>query len=169
MTPPDAGVMADLGVFSRILQDAETVYVSIDSSRRFTELLNFLQNVAEDGYDLQTELMARPDAVTVATVHKMKGLEFPAVFVSDVEAQRFPPAGQDIQRMATRRMHGADPCPGCVQRRRQPQRRGTTLDTAITRAERYLYITGKREPAGCSAGPTRVALLGPAPAPRTAS
>jgi DNA helicase II / ATP-dependent DNA helicase PcrA len=87
----DEGTMQDLGVFSQILQDAESVYVSIDSKERFSDLLNFLQNVAEKGYDTSSkQLLRRPDAVTVATVHKVKGLEFPVVFVVDVEAQRFP-------------------------------------------------------------------------------
>jgi len=82
----DDGRMHDLGVFSRILQDVETVYLSIDSATRFTELLNFLSNVAEGGYDAATaDVLRRPDAVTVATVHKMKGLEFPVVFIVDVE------------------------------------------------------------------------------------
>lgn len=138
----DAGVMADLGVFSRILQDAETVYVSIDSAGRFTQLLNFLQNVASDGYDVQAERMARPDAVTVATVHKMKGLEFPTVFAADVEAQRFPPNA--------RRYDGwlPDECVAPILARGayngQGSRNGEArlFYTAMTRAERYLYISG---------------------------
>ena len=140
----DPGVMADLGVFSRILQDAETVYVSIDSARRFTELLNFLQNVASEGYDVQIERMARPDAVTIATVHKMKGLEFPAVFVADVEAQRFPP---------NRRSYNGwipDECIAPILARGAyngaGSRNGETrlFYTAMTRAERYLYVSGSQ-------------------------
>ena len=34
--------------------------------------------------------MVQPDAVTISTVHGAKGLEFPAVFLADVCAQRFP-------------------------------------------------------------------------------
>ena len=84
-------VMLDLGMFSRVIQDVETVYMSVDSAGRFRELLNFLANVADRGYSPGTdEVLRRPDAVTVSTVHKMKGLEFPVVFVVDVEANRFP-------------------------------------------------------------------------------
>ncbi len=84
-------VMRDIGLFSRMIMDVETVYMSIDSSRRFSEMLNFLRNVAESGYNVSTDdLIQRPDAVTVSTVHKMKGLEFPCVFIVDVQAQRFP-------------------------------------------------------------------------------
>src|SRR5690606_36394484 len=84
-------IMQDLAVFSRIIQDVEAVYLSIDSARRFGEILNFLENVAESGYDTSTDdLVMRPDTVTVTTVHKAKGLEFPVVFVVDVEQRRCP-------------------------------------------------------------------------------
>lgn len=84
-------VMRDVGLFSRMILDVETVYMSVDSSQRFSDVLNFLANAADTGYDVSTDdLIQRPDAVTVATVHKMKGLEFPCVFVVDTEARRFP-------------------------------------------------------------------------------
>ena len=84
-------IMRDLGLFSRMILDVETVYMSVDSAQRFSEVLNFLQNAADTGYDVSTDdVVQRPDAVTVSTVHKMKGLEFPCVFVVDVEAKGFP-------------------------------------------------------------------------------
>ena len=84
-------VMRDIGLFSRMILDVETVYMSVDSSQRFEAVLNFLNNTAETGYDVSTDdVTQRPDAVTVSTVHKMKGLEFPCVFIVDVEVLRFP-------------------------------------------------------------------------------
>lgn len=60
------GVMRDIGLFSRMILDVETVYMSVDSSQRFSEVLNFLQNAAETGYDVSTDdVLQRPDAVTV--------------------------------------------------------------------------------------------------------
>ena len=75
-----------------MIQDVETVYMSVDSPVRFREIRTFWRMpVAETGYDVSTEdVLERPDAVTVSTVHKAKGLEYPVVFVVDVEAQRFP-------------------------------------------------------------------------------
>ncbi|MEU8150093.1 ATP-dependent DNA helicase [Nonomuraea sp. NPDC048901] len=136
----DDGVMADLGTFSRILQDVETVYVSMDGKTRFGELLNFLGNVAGDGYETDNQIMSRPDAVTVSTVHRAKGLEFPVVLVVDVEAQRFP--------RKRRSYDGWIPAPliqqaldnGSYQTSSPDQAR--LFYTAITRAERYLYVTG---------------------------
>ena len=134
-------VMRDIGLFSRMILDVETVYMSVDSRQRFSEVLNFLQNAAETGYDVSTDdVVQRPDAVTVSTVHKMKGLEFPCVFVVDVEAHRFPkrrsrysgwlPAG--VMEPAISR--------GAYQS--TPDEEARLFYTAATRAERYLYVSG---------------------------
>ena len=144
------GTMRDIGLFSRMILDVETVYMSVDSSARFSAVLNFLQNAANTGYDVSTgNVLQRPDAVTVSTVHKMKGLEFPCVFVVDVEARRFPrdrsryrgwlPDG--VMMPAIKR--GAYECTRDEEAR--------LFYTALTRAERYLCVSGaERLPAGKS-------------------
>ena len=138
----DDGAMADIGVFSRLLQDVETVHVSVDTPQRFQGILNFMQNTAEGGYQSATDAaVRRPDAVAVSTVHKAKGLEYPVVFVVDAERQRFPAnrssysgwLPQPLMVSATgppRRAYGND--------REQEAR---LFYTALTRAERFLYIT----------------------------
>lgn len=136
----DDGVMADLGAFSRILQDAETVYVSIDSSDRFQQLVNFLRHVAEHGYDVTGQLLSRPDAVTVSTVHKAKGLEFPVVFVVDVEAGRFPLTPRGYQGWLPSSVVAAALSRGAYGGSRDEEAR--LFYTAITRAERFLYVSG---------------------------
>ncbi len=141
MTNFDEGTMRDIGLFSRMIQDVEAVYMSVDSLGRFHQILNFLNNVAETGYDVSTEeVIQRPDTVTISTVHKMKGLEFPCVFVVDVEAQRFPRKirsyegwlPQDVIQNAIRR--------GAYQS--TPIEETRLFYTALTRSERYLYVTG---------------------------
>ena len=144
----DAGlpeeIMLDLGMFSRIMQDVESVYVSVDSDRRFSEILNFLSNVADSGYSAGTdEVLLRPDVVTVSTVHKVKGLEYPVVFVVDVEANRFPGnkrkyTGRLPQHLISRALER-----GAYQRTRDEEAR--LFYTALTRAERYLYVTGAED------------------------
>jgi DNA helicase-2/ATP-dependent DNA helicase PcrA len=144
----DAGTMQDIGVFSRMIQDVETVYVSIDSPDRFRDVLNFLSQVAENGYDTATaDILQRPDAVTVSTVHRVKGLEFPVVFVVDVEAQRFPNNQRGYQ--------GWLPTPVIQRGLNRGAYRGTREEearlfyTALTRAERFLYVSGcERLPGG---------------------
>jgi DNA helicase-2/ATP-dependent DNA helicase PcrA len=137
----DDGIMHDLGVFSVMIQDVETVYLSVDSPWRFREVLNFLSNTAERGYDSSTlDVLRRPDAVSIMTVHKAKGLEFPAVFVVDVEDGRFPgtPRGYNgwLPQKAIRKALAR----GAYQKTRQEETR--LFYTAITRAERYLYVSG---------------------------
>ena len=134
-------IMLDLGMFSRILQDVESVYVSVDSDRRFREILNFLGNVAESGYSAGTdEVLRRPDAVTVSTIHKVKGLEFPAAFVVDVEANRFPANRRPYRGRVPEPLINSAVERGAYQRTRDEEAR--IFYTALTRAERYLYITG---------------------------
>ena len=137
----DDDEMRDIGLFSRMILDVETVYMSVDSQHRFSEVLNFLQNAADTGYDVSTDdVVQRPDAVTVSTVHKMKGLEFPCVFVVDVEPLRFP-----RRRSKYNGWLPLDVMANAIDRGAYQ----STLDeevrlfyTAATRAERYLYVSG---------------------------
>src|SRR5262249_1952458 len=60
----DDAIWRDIGVFSEIMQDVETVYPSVDSTARFQSILNFLSQVAADGYDTSSmQLTLRPDAI----------------------------------------------------------------------------------------------------------
>jgi DNA helicase-2/ATP-dependent DNA helicase PcrA len=134
-------VMRDIGLFSRMIQDVESVYMSVDSPHRFQDILNFLHHVAESGYDVSTDdILLKPDAVTVATVHKVKGLEFPVVFIVDAEGNRFPGRMRQydgwlpdaIIRQALDR--------GAYRSTQEEEAR--LFFTAATRAETYLYVTG---------------------------
>jgi DNA helicase-2/ATP-dependent DNA helicase PcrA len=139
--PPGDVVMRDIGLFSRMLQDVEAVYLSIDSRRRFSEMLNFLSNVAEGGYDTSTfDVVSRPNAVTVMTVHKAKGLEFPVVFVADVEAGRFPGRRSGYDGWLPRESIAHALQRGAYQS--TPASEARLFYTAVTRAERFLYVTG---------------------------
>ena len=71
----DDQVWRDIGLFSEMILDVETVYPHIGADYDFGSMLNFLQYPAERGYDVSTDdILQRPDAVTVSTVHKVKGL-----------------------------------------------------------------------------------------------
>lgn len=134
-------VMRDLGVFSGIILDVEKVFVSIDTSQRYRSVLNFLENVAESGYDTtQVELMSRPDAVTISTVHKMKGLEFPVVFIVDIVQQRFPGKKSNYSGLLPLNLIQNPLSRGLYQSNNAGEAR--LFYTALTRAERFLYITG---------------------------
>lgn len=137
----DDGIMQDIGVFSRIIQDVEAVYPSVDSTGRFNSILNFLAVVAEGGYDTSSsDVVQRPDAVTVTTVHQMKGLEFPVVFVVDVENQRFPGKRRNYDGWLPVVLIQAALNRGSYVGTREEEAR--LFYTAMTRAERFLYVTG---------------------------
>jgi len=144
----DEGTMRDIGLFSRMIQDVEAVYMSVDSAGRFRDILNFLNNAAEAGYDVSTDdVIQRPDAVMVSTVHKVKGLEFPCIFIVDVESQRFPGRRYNY--------NGLLPIVAIQDALNRGAYQSTDSEetrlfyTALTRAERYLYVTGAANlPAG---------------------
>lgn len=140
-------VMRDLGVFSGIILDVEKVFVSIDTGHRYQSVLNFLENVAESGYDTtQVELISRPDAVTISTVHKMKGLEFPVVFIVDVVQQRFPGRRSNYNGWLPLNLIQNPLSRGLYQSNNAGEAR--LFYTALTRAERFLYITGSSNQPG---------------------
>lgn len=134
-------VMRDIGLFSRMILDVETVYMSVDSRQRFSMVLNFLQNAADTGYGVSTDdVLQRPNAVTVSTVHKMKGLEFPCVFVVDVEALRFPTKKRGYSGWLPSGVMAPAINRGAYQN--TPDEEIRLFYTAMTRAERYLYVSG---------------------------
>lgn len=133
--------MRDIGLFSRMILDVETVYMSVDSRQRFSDVLNFLQNAADTGYDVTTDdVLQRPDAVAVSTVHKMKGLEFPCVFIVDAEAHRFPRRRSSYSGWLPESVMASAIKRGAYQSTHDEEAR--LFYTASTRSERYLYVTG---------------------------
>ena len=139
--PQAPEIMREIGIFSRMIQDVEGVYLSVDSSDRFRQVSNFLEFVADSGYNVSTDdVTQRPDAVSVATVHSAKGLEFPVVFVVDCQAGRFPGKNSSY--------HGLIPEPlvrTAIQRGAYVGTRAAEARlfyTALTRAEAFLYVTG---------------------------
>jgi DNA helicase-2/ATP-dependent DNA helicase PcrA len=93
----------------------------------------------------EAPLLVSPEAVSILTIHRAKGLEFPVVFVADVCAQRFPSS------YATR---VDDPLfEGAIRKRIDPRNHADNSNydaerrlmyVALTRAQRYLFVTSSR-------------------------
>lgn len=133
--------LRDLGLFSKIILDVEKTYTSIDSSYRYAEMLNFIGNIAVSSYELESiDYLAKENTVDISTIHKVKGLEYPVVFVVDLIAGRFPHKNGTY--------NGKIPQPlmldainrGAYGTRFEDEAR--LFYTAITRAERVLYLSG---------------------------
>ena len=134
-------VMFDLGRLSSLITDFESVYEWITPSN-LQDLVRFLGGWAATHADEGgLEDPSRTNAVSVLTVHRAKGLQFPVVFIPDVCAGRFP------SRMRNRRpvtyipedvFDGQRYCSGDEGERR-------LFYVALTRSEKYLFLTSARE------------------------
>ena len=145
----DETALRDLGLFSKIILDVEQVYVSIDSSYRYSEMLNYIQNVAQNTYELESiDYIAKDNAVNISTIHKVKGLEFPVVFVADLVNQRFPKNRSEYKGALPDQVMVQAKSRGAYGTRVQDEAR--LFYTAITRAERLLYLSGSANHPGLS-------------------
>jgi ATP-dependent helicase/nuclease subunit A len=54
------------------------------------QLINFVEDNIEEGEIYEVDSTGSENAVTVQTIHAAKGLEYPVVFISDVNESKFP-------------------------------------------------------------------------------
>jgi len=152
VTPFDHMEFHAIGQFSKIMNDVESVYFSIDTSYRFQSILNFLNHlvnpITSDDYETSSSnILQRPNAVFISTIHKAKGLEFPVVFLVDVQTGRFPGSNRRYNGWIPQRLMQSAINRGAYHNNREGEIR--VFYTGITRAERYLYVTGcRRLPGG---------------------
>lgn len=136
--------MFHLGQLSGLVTGIETPGWSSPSGFRY-QVQSLMLWASKQASPEEAPLMVSPDAVTVSTIHSVKGLEFAAVFVADVVSRRFPSQfakrGPDLpysdelaRRLSTRYLADNDNLDG--------ERR--LMYVALTRAERYLFITSSK-------------------------
>ncbi len=81
--------MFHLGALSSLITGMETP--GWTSAKDYPwQVIGLCQYGAEEGRVEEQPLMVKPDAVTISTIHSVKGLEFAAVFLADVQPMRFP-------------------------------------------------------------------------------
>ncbi|TQO19919.1 DNA helicase-2/ATP-dependent DNA helicase PcrA [Rhodoglobus vestalii] len=85
-------VMYQLGKFSRVISDFETIYFASNPESKYKSFVGFLTHQAPSYYEESDEDSgyATPDAVTLTTVHRSKGMQWPAVFIPCLRRNRFP-------------------------------------------------------------------------------
>jgi len=81
--------MFHLGALSGLITGIETPGWTNPGDYKW-QIIGLCQYGAEGGRIPEQPLMVKPDAVTISTIHAVKGLEFAAVFLADVCARRFP-------------------------------------------------------------------------------
>ncbi|MCB1144388.1 MAG: ATP-dependent helicase [Leptospiraceae bacterium] len=85
-------ILYNLGKFSQVLNDYETIYFRSIPKNKLKNFCNFTKYVAGTYYPeghLQNQYM-QPDAVRIMTIHQSKGLEFLAVFIPGLSSNKFP-------------------------------------------------------------------------------
>lgn len=134
-------VFYQLGKFSQVISDYEQIYFTTAPEKKYEGFAKWLESQAPDYYaDADSDVgYATPDAVTIATVHQAKGLQWPAVFLPALRKNRFPAKVIGGVRLAHVIPDAALADPD--------RYRGTVEDetrllyVAVTRAQKYLYAT----------------------------
>lgn len=134
-------VFYQLGKFSQVISDFEQIYFNTSPAEKYDAFVKWLEHQAPDYYaESDADIgYATPDAVTLATVHQAKGMQWPAVFIPCLRKNRFPSKRQGgvglFHIIPDTAIDDAD------------RYRGTVADetrlfyVAVTRAQKYLAMT----------------------------
>ncbi len=138
---PGEIIFFNLGKFSNVIADFEQINFKSNVKDLYSAFAGFLYHQApayypEGGGDGGH---VNPDAVQILTVHKAKGMQWPAVFVPCLRRNRFP-----AQRVGGRTVWHVipDTCVKNVERYRGTEEDERRLFyVAMTRAEKYLFCS----------------------------
>jgi DNA helicase II / ATP-dependent DNA helicase PcrA len=134
-------VFYNLGKFSQAISDFEQINFQSAPQAKYDAFVKWLVFQAPDYYaESDADVgYATPDAVTIATVHQAKGMQWPVVFVPALRRNRFPSPRQGglnvFHVIPVAAVPDAD------------RYRGTVADeirlfyVAVTRAQRYLHLS----------------------------
>src|SRR5437773_11129097 len=134
-------VFYNLGKFSQLISDFETIHYQSDPYRKYDEFARFLQHGAEDAYPegWQDNQYANPDAVRIMTVHQAKGMQWPVVFAPALLKNRFPakkPGGRNLWHLLPRNgIKGQARFEGTIEDERR------LFYVAMTRSQKFLHLT----------------------------
>jgi DNA helicase-2/ATP-dependent DNA helicase PcrA len=130
-----------LGALSSMVTGIETPGWTSATDYKW-QIINLFQYGAENGRVEEQPLMVQPEAVTISTIHGVKGLEFAGVFLADVNARRFP--SSMAKRAADLPLDGPilaeiDAAGLSDNDNNDGERR--LMYVALTRAERFLFVS----------------------------
>ncbi|MDD1523791.1 ATP-dependent helicase [Riemerella anatipestifer] len=85
-------IFYNLGMFSQIINDFETIYFKTDPTYKLSSFMSFLQYSAEGYYPegWLNNTYKTPNAVRIMTIFQSKGLEFPVVFIPGLNNNYLP-------------------------------------------------------------------------------
>jgi DNA helicase-2/ATP-dependent DNA helicase PcrA len=134
-------VFYQLGKFSQVISDFEGIYFNTEPEQKYDSFAGWLEHQAPDYYaESDADVgYAMPDAVTLATVHQAKGMQWPAVFLPCLRKNRFP-----SKRQGGLGLFHVIPDAAIADADRY---RGTVEDetrlfyVAVTRAQKFLFVS----------------------------
>ncbi|MCY4586942.1 MAG: ATP-dependent DNA helicase [Bryobacterales bacterium] len=134
-------VFYNLGKFSQVITDFETIHYHSKPEEKYKSFANFLQYRAEGAYPegWQDNKYANPDAVRIMTIHQAKGMQWPVVFVPVMLKNRFPApriGGRNVWHLLPRKgIRGQERFEGTIEDERR------LFYVAMTRSQKYLHLT----------------------------
>jgi DNA helicase II / ATP-dependent DNA helicase PcrA len=137
-------VFYNLGQFSHVIDDFETIYYNTKPTNKLNNFLNFLNYAAEDYYPegWLSNSFKTPNAVQIMTIHQSKGLEFPVIFIPGLNKNYLPAKGiggasvwSKFKEEIPQIIQGYERYKGGVEDERR------LFYVAITRAKKFLFIT----------------------------
>lgn len=134
-------IFYNLGMFSQIINDFETIYFKAEGPHKLSAFLNFITYSA-DGYYPEGWLnnaYKTPNAVQIMTIHQSKGLEFPVVFIPGLNKNYLPikaPGGRSVwHEIDINMIDGGQRYKGGIEDERR------LMYVAITRSQKFLFIS----------------------------
>jgi DNA helicase-2/ATP-dependent DNA helicase PcrA len=139
--PRGIAAMFHLGQLSNLVKGIETPGWTSPADFKYQIIALCLWG-ARNARTNEAPLLVQPDAVTISTVHAAKGLEYAAVFLADVCAQRFP--NSRARTPPALPFSGAfrdviNPADLADNENNDDERR--LMYVALTRAERYAFVS----------------------------
>ncbi|OBG96901.1 DNA helicase [Mycobacterium sp. E3251] len=134
-------VFYQLGKFSQVISDYEQIHFTTEPRAKYEGFAKWLEHQAPGYYaDADADIgYATPDAVTVATVHQSKGLQWPAVFLPAMRRNRFP--SRVIGGVTLRHVIPDEAIDDPARYRGTVEDETRLLYVAVTRAQKYLYVS----------------------------
>lgn len=134
-------VFYQLGKFSQVISDYEQIHFTTEPKAKYDSFAKWLRHQAPSYYaDADADVgYATPDAVTIATVHQAKGLQWPAVFLPALRRNRFP--SRVMGGVTLRHVIPDDAIDDPARYRGTVEDETRLLYVGVTRAQKYLYAT----------------------------
>ena len=136
-------VMYQLGKFSQVISDFEAINFASEPQRKYETFVRFITDdrQAPAYYEEADEDagFATPDAVTITTVHRAKGRQWPAVFVPCLRKNRFPiraSGGLNVFHVVP-----IEAVPNGPRYRGGLSEETRLFYVAVTRAQKFLYLS----------------------------